>query len=106
MNESKFGLNDVELNQIVKIFTSFEKIEEVILFGSRALGNYKIYSDIDLVIKGKEFNFSQQLLLEQKLDDLMLPYKMDVLLFQTIQNQDLIDHISRVGKLIYKLDQK
>ena len=73
-------------------------IDEVILYGSRAMGNYKTGSDIDLVLKGTKLSLTDLLKIENELDDLMLPYKIDVALYHQINNPELIEHIQRVGK--------
>nr|WP_320017553.1 nucleotidyltransferase domain-containing protein [uncultured Desulfobacter sp.] len=71
------------------------------MYGSRAKGNYHPGSDIDLVIMDDLIKDSRLNNLEIDLDDLLLPYKLDLTVFQKIQNQDLIDHINRVGILFY-----
>ena len=77
----------------------------MLLYGSRAIGNYREGSDIDLTIKGNiEFEDLQRIINE--LDDLFLPYKFDISIFKNINNNDLIDHIKRVGMIFYKKDKK
>ena len=98
----KFGLKDEILNRINAVFAQFPQIDEVILYGSRAKGNFKIGSDIDLTLKGKEISLKEILQLESALDDLMLPYSFDISNFDKISDIDLIDHINRVGVLVYK----
>ena len=90
---------------IKKIFHIFEHcpdIDLVRLYGSRAKGNYHNGSDIDLSIKGDRVSFSQLLKIEMELDDLLLPYKIDISLFRQIKNKDLINHINRVGIDFYR----
>ncbi|MBN2637466.1 MAG: nucleotidyltransferase domain-containing protein [Bacteroidales bacterium] len=67
------------------------------LFGSRAKGNYNRGSDIDLTIKGDNLTLNDVLDLSIDLDDLMLPYKFDLIIYDRIKEKDLIDHILRVG---------
>lgn len=100
MNNS--GLSDQEILGIKKVFTNYPNIEEAILYGSRAMGNYKPASDIDITLIGKELDLSLLNQIEFELDDLMLPYKFDVSIYHKISNQDLIKHIKRVGKKIYE----
>jgi predicted nucleotidyltransferase len=40
--------------------------------------------------------------IENELDDLLLPYKIDLSIFENISNPDLIDHINRVGIIFYE----
>jgi type I restriction enzyme S subunit len=95
------GLDQQAISKINDVFRLFPEINEVILYGSRAMGNFKPYSDIDLTLKGKNLDLSIQQKIETQLDDLLLPYKIDLSIFHQIQNQDLVDHISRVGKKFY-----
>jgi len=95
------GLDQQAISKINDVFRLFPEINEVILYGSRAMGNFKAYSDIDLTLKGKNLDLSIQQKIETQLDDLLLPYKIDLSIFHQIQNQDLVDHISRVGKKFY-----
>ncbi len=95
-----FGLKEQDINAINQCFAQFSGIEQVIIYGSRAKGNYKPGPDIDLTIVGS-LDFSQLLQLENELDDRLLPYKIDLSLYHHIQNPDLLDHIKRVGKVFY-----
>lgn len=98
----KYGLKDQTIEKIQQVFMSFHQIDEVILYGSRAKGNYRPGSDIDLTLKGKELNQSVIYEVDVKLDDLLLPYLFDVSIYHQIDNPDLIDHINRVGVVFYK----
>ncbi len=98
----QYGLSQLQFDQIIKVFSNHKEIEEVILYGSRAKGTQTPYSDIDLTILGNNINFSLQQKIEIELDDLLLPYKFDVSLFKSIENIALVEHINRVGKVIYK----
>ena len=100
----RFGLEDSVIEKINSIFCQYENIEKVILYGSRAKGNYKRGSDIDLTIvsESDQLSFSDLAKAENQLDDLMLPYKIDISLMEQISNPDLIDHIDRVGILFYR----
>lgn len=100
-----FGLQDIDLQRIRKVFDSYPQIEEVVLYGSRALGNYKPSSDIDLTLVGTELNLTIQQKIERQLDDLMLPYKFDISIYHQISNIKLVEHIKRVGKLFFKNDR-
>ncbi|MCU0422385.1 MAG: nucleotidyltransferase domain-containing protein [Bacteroidia bacterium] len=98
----QYGLSQLQFDQIIKVFSNYKEIEEVILYGSRAKGTQTPYSDIDITILGNNINFSLQQKIEIELDDLLLPYKFDVSLFKSIENIALVEHINRVGKVIYK----
>jgi uncharacterized protein len=74
----------------------------VLIYGSRAMGNYRPASDIDLTLKGKGIDLSLQTEIEFALDDLMLPYRFDLTVFDQVTNPEFIDHINRVGKSFYR----
>jgi len=97
----KYGLNDTTIEAIQKVFEINSKIDEVILFGSRAKGNYKEGSDIDLALKGRNINFDDIHSLSRKLDELNLPYKIDLINYSTIKDKDVVEHIDRVGIVFF-----
>ncbi len=96
----KYGLSEQDFNIMNSVFLKNKKIELVKIFGSRAKGNYRYNSDIDLVIEGEISDIESQLILSE-LDELPLPYIFDIKVLNNINNTDLIEHIKRVGKLIY-----
>lgn len=95
------GLNDTDIEKIRAVFKLHKEIEKAFLYGSRAKGTYKPASDIDLVLFGDALNLTIQQAIENELDDLLLPYKFDVSLFQQIENKELISHIERVGSVFF-----
>jgi len=102
----KFGLEQNTLDAITACLASNNKIEEVIIYGSRAKGNFKIGSDIDLTIKGQDLDLTDLNKLENQIDDLLLPYKFDISIFTQITNEGLIDHIKRVGlRFFYRIEE-
>lgn len=98
----QFGLKQEDVDKINQVFASYEGIDSVVVYGSRAKGNFKVGSDIDLTIIENSLTFAEFLEIENTLDDLLLPYKIDLSLKRKISNMDLLSHIDRVGKLIYK----
>jgi predicted nucleotidyltransferase len=103
------GLKSSVIEAIRSVFAKFPEIETVILYGSRAKGNFKNGSDIDLTLKlvpeataSLAFLFAVQ----EALDELDLIYTIDLSLFDQIENPNLIDHIERVGKVFYQANVK
>ena len=97
-----FGLSLNNIAKINSVFNQYPDINEVLLFGSRAKGNYRDNSDIDLVIKGKNINLSTLQEIENKLEELYIPNTIDLIAYDTIHNADLLNHINRMGKLFYE----
>ena len=98
-----YGLIERDLGYILKAIRNFKEIERVILFGSRAMGNFKKGSDVDLAIVGEEI--TSKVIYE--LDDLLnevypLPYFFDIIQYEEINNQHLLEHINTVGKVLYQ----
>ncbi len=96
-----FGLSENSVSKIKNILLQFPEIEEAILYGSRAKGNFKDRSDIDLTLKGDNLNLELLAKISSRLDDLHLPYTIDMSLINHIKNPDLLDHIKRVGKIFF-----
>lgn len=96
------GLSKKEIESIKEIFSKYTQIEKVLLYGSRAKGNYKPASDIDLTLIGTNIDLSLQQKIEFDLDDLLLPYKFDLSIYSKIINPEFIKHIDRKGKEFYK----
>jgi predicted nucleotidyltransferase len=98
----KYGLKDTDIQKIQRVFEAFPEVEKVILYGSRAKGNYKPGSDIDFTLIGNKLDLTITNSIEHKIDDLLLPYLFDISIFEQISNQDLIKHINRVGEVFYE----
>lgn len=98
-----YGLLERDIEFILKAFSNYSEIEEVIIFGSRAMGNYKKGSDVDLAIKGKYIDRKVIIRLSDDLNEnYPLPYFFDVVNYMDINNVELKQHIDEFGKLIYK----
>jgi predicted nucleotidyltransferase len=98
----KFGLPDAAVRQICAVFADYPEISQVLVYGSRALGNWRNGSDIDLCIEAESLSFEKLLAIENRLDDLLLPWKIDLSVRYQIDNQDLLDHIDRLGQVFYR----
>lgn len=97
----RFGLPEKMITRIHTVLADYPAIERVTIYGSRAKGNHKPGSDIDLTLIGPQITEAEVLALENRLDDLLLPYTFDVSRFDSLQNAQIIDHIKRVGQDFY-----
>jgi predicted nucleotidyltransferase len=97
-----FGLSAETVSKINSVFSRHAGVEEAVLYGSRAKGNFKPGSDIDLALVAPSLGPKDVWKIEGELDDLMLPYQMDLCLFHEIDNPNLLDHIKRVGRTFYR----
>ena len=104
-NKIKYGLSENIINEIIFILSKYNKIESVLLFGSRAKGNYTNGSDIDLAVKANDLTFDEFIKIQTELDQLELIYKIDFIDYAKINEPALKSHIDRDGKIIYKTDK-
>ena len=97
-----FGLDPDTERNIKQAFAEIPVIDKVILYGSRAKGNYRNGSDIDITLFGDKLTLSNSVYpLTDELEELNLPYMFDISIFSHIDNEDLIEHIHRAGKVLY-----
>lgn len=95
------GLPRYAVEGLGEVFRRWPRIERVILYGSRAKGNYRPGSDIDLCVVGADLGVTDLLRIETEIDDLLLPWKVDLSLHHRIEDPGLLGHIERVGLPIY-----
>lgn len=102
--DSAFGLSPVTLAKIRQTLAQHPHVERAVVYGSRAKGNYKPGSDIDLTLypaPGAAIDHRELSNILEEIDDLLLPYTVDLSVFDQLNNADLRGHIERVGKLLY-----
>jgi predicted nucleotidyltransferase len=104
MKNGEFGLTYATVEKIRGVFARFPAIEKAVLYGSRAKGNFKTGSDIDLTLYGEAHALTPDLRasIAGTLDDLMLPYTIDLSIFDMIDHAMLREHIERVGVVFYE----
>jgi len=101
-NNTPFGLPSTAVEKIRDVLASHPEVERSVLYGSRAKGNYKNGSDIDLTIYGEDLNHTLLLKILNELDDLLLPWMIDLSIFNQIDTLSLREHIERVGVVFYQ----
>lgn len=98
-----YGFLERDWFYMQQAISCFEEIEKVVLFGSRALGNYKTGSDVDLAIYGADVDRKTvRRLSEQLNENYPLPYFFDVVDYNALENENLIEHIDTYGKVIFR----
>ncbi len=101
-NPMEFGLKNQEIRALRDVLASVPEVEEAIIYGSWASGTNRISSDIDMTLKGSNLTYLQLALLDAKIDDLYLPYFVDLSLFSMLKDKDLVESIEREGKVLYR----
>ena len=97
------GLNQFDLDYIIDILRKFKEIKKAVIFGSRAKGNSKAGSDIDIAIYGDDITFDVISSLHWMLEEESpLPYFFDIVDYTHLKHAELKNHIDRVGILIYE----
>jgi predicted nucleotidyltransferase len=98
----KFGLSDSVISELQDVFRRHANISKVLIFGSRAKGNYREGSDIDLVAIGNDLDYSQIIKILTEIDNLELLYSVDLLDYNKTINTPIGEHIDRVGQVFYQ----
>ncbi|MEW5827548.1 MAG: nucleotidyltransferase domain-containing protein [Chloroflexota bacterium] len=102
----KYGLPQSAIQKICAVLSRHPQVDKAILYGSRAKGNYKNGSDIDLTLRGgKELTLQVLYRIMDELDDLLLPYTFDLSILNLIGDSDVIEHIQRVGVIFYDKEE-
>lgn len=97
-----FGLSEVTVDKIRAVFSAHSEVERAVVYGSRAKGTYKNGSDIDLTLHGSSLTNRILMELMVELDDLLLPYTIDLSIFADLDHAALREHIERAGRIFYE----
>jgi len=99
----RFGLKEATIQKICDVLARYPQVEKAVLYGSRAKGNYKNGSDIDLTLQGGEdLTLTIMYGIMEEFDNLLIPHTIDLSIYRDIKDEDVIDHIKRVGVLFYE----
>ncbi len=96
------GLSESTVERIRGVLAHFPEVEKAMLYGSRANGTYRPGSDIDLTLCGSGLGQTYLARIEEALDDLLLPYKIDLSVMASLTHPALLDHIRRKGVVFYE----
>ena len=98
----EFGLSDKTLTTVRSILASCQAVDKAVLYGSRAKGNFKPGSDLDITLIGAGITPRMLADLAGKFEDSAIPYQVDLSIQADIDNPNLLDHIARVGVVFYE----
>lgn len=101
VNTTDFGLPTTAIKALQGVLRQYPHVTQATVYGSRAKGNFRPGSDIDLTLDGPELTFAEVINISTALDDLMLPWKVDLSLRASIDNPELLEHIQRVGNPLW-----
>jgi predicted nucleotidyltransferase len=99
---NSFGLRDSDINYIVQLMKENPQVDQAILFGSRAMGNFKQGSDVDIALIGDGIDLNTvahiRYLLEEESP---MPYLFDVFDYTHSNHDELKKHVQEFGNIIY-----
>lgn len=99
------GIKDYHKKAIIDTLSANERVEQVVLFGSRAMGSFAMTSDIDLALFGDQLTRSDLAKLTSAMKQLSVPQQVDLVLYHGIQNEKLLEHIQKHGVEWYRRDK-
>jgi predicted nucleotidyltransferase len=102
----KYGLAEPTVTKINEVLAQYPAVERAVLYGSRAKGNYKPGSDIDLTLYGTSLTPGLCATIAEVLDDLLLPYTIDLSVFAELKHPELEAHIRRVGVVFFERESR
>jgi predicted nucleotidyltransferase len=88
--------------RIREVLEGHPNVRRAVLFGSRAKGNFREGSDIDLALEGEGLDERELVRLMGEFDDAPIAHRVDILLKKKIKHPALLEHIERVGKIFYE----
>lgn len=97
-----YGIKEEYWSRLESVFRNHKSIEKVILYGSRAKGTNRMYSDVDIVLVSEKINNREYSNIIQEIDDLLLPFIFDISVYHSIKDSNLIESINRTGVIIYE----
>ena len=100
---SNLGLQARDWESIEAILSQHPEVEEAIVFGSRAKGNYSTGSDVDIALKGETLDPRIISSIAYQLnEETNMPYRFDVVNYHTVQSESLLHHVDRVGIIVFQ----
>lgn len=93
-----FGLPHGVLSSIAGVIAGVDSVKRAVVYGSRAKGNCRPNSDIDIMLYGDDITLSDLAVIDCRLDDLLLPWQIDLTARCRVTNQALLDEVDRWGK--------
>ena len=100
------GLKDAHREAIIAQIAANERVERAVLFGSRATATNTVTSDVDIALFGDRLTLTDQARLAAALDEIPMAQSVDLLLYNSIQEQTLREHIRRQGVAWYVRPRK
>ncbi len=91
------GLKDAHREAIIATIAANDRVERAVLFGSRATGTNSASSDVDIALFGDQLTLTDQARLTAALDEIPMAQSVELLLYDSIQDRMLREHIGNYG---------
>ena len=99
------GIPQADSQRLLELIRTRSHVLKIVLYGSRALGRQRAGSDIDLCLVAPSMALGELLELGAALDDLLLPWQIDLQLRHLIAHEGLLAHIERAGQLLWECSE-
>ena len=96
------GIPQADSQRLLELIRTHPHVQKVVLYGSRALGRQRAGSDIDICLVAPSMALGELLELGAALDDLLLPWNVDLQLRHLIAHEGLLSHLDRAGQLLWE----
>ncbi len=106
LKQNIFGLTERDVHTIREIFLKYPMVKKVYIFGSRAKGNSKTGSDIDLAIMDDNIDLKTILSIKGDFEESSLAYFVDLVHYPSLTNPEFRDHVDRVGILFFSREDR
>ena len=101
----RHGLSQNVVDRITRVLARFPDVEQAILFGSRAKATHKPGSDIDLALVGAGLDWRIVGKIYDALDDLLLPHRFSLIVYDETTDPEVAAHIQRVGIPLFQRER-
>ena len=91
------GLKEKYRKTIISILASNERVERVVLFGSRAMETFSPESDVDLILYGEHLISSDRALLSWEIDETTIPQRVELILEESLKNNEFREQVEKYG---------
>lgn len=99
----KTGLTEPVIRTIIKTILERGAVNRIILYGSRARGDHRPASDIDLALDAPRWSPTDLAVVKDRLEEAVpVLLKFDLVLMSAINKKSLMDNILKEGMVLYE----
>ena len=91
------GLKNAHREAIIEVIAANGRVERAVLFGSRATGTNSVSSDVDIALFGDRLTLTDWVRLSAVIAQIPMAQSVDLLLYASISDRTLREHIRKHG---------